>query len=229
MQKVIVGFLLLAGTIAEAQSFRVNKENVRIKNNEVAGYEVEIDGHMDEVSAALNKYLKTFARLKPGANPIVTSEVVIKGNSYKSPLYAMVREKGEKAVAWMGIRPEEWADAAEAEKINAELERMVRDFALTFYRDRMQAQIDESQRALQAVERQQQRLATENRNLNIRLENNQQEKVQLEKALEANKQEYISLLSKLEQNKKSQDSLAVVQEQIKKVLEQKKEKQRQIE
>jgi hypothetical protein len=88
--------------------------------------------------------------------------------------------------------------------------------------------VDESLKALQAVERQQQRLTTENRNLTIRLENNEKEKVQLEKSLEVNKLEHLSLLTKIDQNKKSQDSVAVAAEQIKKVIELHKEKQKKV-
>lgn len=228
MQKVIAGLILLMGIPVGAQTIAVKKEIARIKGNNVPGYETELEGSVEEVTAALNKYLKIFAKLKPGNNPITTSEIVISNISYKSPVYALVRERGNRAAAWLGIKPEEWSSAEEAEKVQNELERLTRDFAVTFYRDRVQAQIDESERALQAVERQQQRLLNENKNLNLRLENNQKEKAQLEKSLEANKLEYLNLQTRLEQNKKSQDSLAVVLEQVKKVLETHKERKQKI-
>lgn len=221
MQKVIAALLwiMFCSVSANAQTIVVKKEQARIKGNNLPGFETELEGNTADVTAALNKYLKVFARLKPGNNPITTSEIVISNISYKYPVYALVRERGSGAAAWMGINAGEWPSAEEAEKVQSELERLVRDFAVTYYREQVQARIDESQRAVQAVERQQQRLTTENRNLNIRLENNQKEKLQLEKALEANKLEYLNLLTRLEQNKKSQDSLAVVLEQVKKVLQ----------
>ncbi len=219
MQKVIAALLYLMAFSVSAQTITVSKVQVRIKGKNLPGFETELEGNTEEVTAALNKYLKVFARLKPGNNPITTSEIIISNISYKHPVYALVRERSNGAAAWMGIDAGEWPSAEEAEKVQSELERLVRDFAVTYYREQVQARIDESQRAVQAVERQQQRLITENRNLNIRLENNQKEKMQLEKALEANKLEYLNLLTRLEQNKKSQDSLAVVLEQVKKVLE----------
>jgi hypothetical protein len=228
MQKVIAALMLITGIPVWAQTIAVKKESARIKGSNVQGYETELEGSVEEVTAALNKYLKVFAKLKPGNNPITTSEIVISNISYKNPVYAMVRERGNHAAAWLGIKPEEWPSAEEAEKIQRELERLTRDFAVTFYRDRVQAQIDESERALQAVERQQQRLINENKNLNVRLENNQKEKVQLEKSLEANKLEYLNLQTRLERNKKSQDSLALVLEQVKKVLEAHKERKQKI-
>jgi hypothetical protein len=78
------------------------------------------------------------------------------------------------------------------------------------------------------VEKQQQRLTTENKNLGLKLENNQKEKLQLEKSLETNKLENQNLLLKIEQNKKSQDSVAVAAEQIKKVVEMHQERQKKI-
>lgn len=227
-QKVITGFLLSAFFASSAQAIVVKKEAVRIKGTSVSGYETEIEGSVEEVTAALTKYLKVFARLKPGNNPITTSEIVISNISYKNPVYALVRERGNRAAAWLGIRADEWPSAEEAERVQSELERLTRDFALTFYRDRVQAQIDESERALQAVERQQQRLLNEQKNLNLRLENNQKEKAQLEKSLETNKLEYLNLQTRLEQNKKSQDSLAIVLEQVKKVVEMHRERKQKI-
>lgn len=223
-----IGFILIASVLSvSAQSVKVNKETARIKGKNADGYEVELEGTGNEVSDALTKYLRTFAKLKPGANPIITREAVIGGYNYKSPVYALTKDKGDRTAAWLGIRTDEWT-ADEAEKMLRGLERLTYEFGVQFYRDKIQVQIDESIRALQAVERQQQRLASENKNLNIRLENNQKEKVQLEKSLDANKLEYLNLLTKVEQNKKSQDSLAVALEQVKKVVEMHRERQKKV-
>ncbi|QOI96923.1 MAG: hypothetical protein HRU69_05180 [Flammeovirgaceae bacterium] len=224
---VFVLILIVSAFSVFAQSVKATKETARIKGKNADGFEVELEGTVDEVNTALTKYMKTFAKLKLGANPIATSEFAVGGSVYKSPVYALTKEKGDRTAAWIGIKADEWSPE-EAEKINKELERLTYDFGVQFYRDKIQVQIDESVRALQAVERQQQRLNTENKNLNIRLENNQKERVQLEKSLDANKLEYLNLLTKIEQNKKSQDSLAVALEQVKKVVEMHKEKQKKV-
>lgn len=228
MLRKFIGLILIASTFAAfAQSVKVTKETARIKGKNADGFEVELEGTVDEVNTALTKYLKTFAKLKLGANPMATSEVALGGSVYKSPVYALTKEKGDRGAAWIGIKEDEWSPE-EAEKINKELERLTYDFGVQFYRNKIQVQIDESTRALQAVERQQQRLLTDNKNLNIRLENNQKEKIQLEKSMDVNKLEYLTLLTKLEQNKKSQDSLAIALEQVKKVVEMHTEKQKKV-
>lgn len=208
------------------QSVKVEKGTSRIKGDQAEGYSVDLEGTPDEVTAALNKYLKSFAKLKMGVSPMTTAEVVINGVSYKNPLYATVKDKGQGAVAWIGLRESEWAD--NAEKVKKELERITYDFGVKYYRDKIQVQIDESARALQAVERQQQRLVNESKNLNLKLENNAKEKIQLEKSLEANKLENLTLLTKIDQNKQSQDSVAVAAEQIRKVVEMHKERQNKV-
>ncbi len=210
------------------QSVKVTKETSRIKSDNLDGYAVELEGTVDDVNGAFTRYLKSFAKLKLGANPITTSEAAINGTVYKFPIYGSVKEKGNGAVAWIGLKESEWTSSDDAQKVAKEFERIMYDFGVKYYRDKIQVQIDESTRALQAVEKQQQRLITENKNLNLKLENNAREKMQLEKSLELNKLENLNLLTKIEQNKKSQDSVAVANEQIKKVVEMHKERQKKV-
>ena len=99
---------------------------------------------------------------------------------------------------------------------------------VTFHRDKIQKQIDESIRAAQAVEKQQQRLVNQNRSLNSKLESNKREKVQLEKSLQDNATELITLTNQLAKNKKDQDSVTLATDQIKKMVELHKERQRKV-
>lgn len=228
VKKFVILLMVVISVPALAQSVSAKKETSRIKSDQVDGFAVELEGAPEDVTAALNKYIRSFAKLKVGANPMTTSEAVINGTSYKSPIYATVKEKGQGAIAWMGLKESEWAATGDAEKVMKQLERLMYDFGVKYYRDKIQVQIDESVRALQAVEKQQQRLVTENKNLAARLENNEKEKVQLEKSLSVNKLEHLNLLTKIEQNKQSQDSVAVAAEQIKKVVEMHKERQKKV-
>ncbi len=227
-KKFVFLFSVALTSAAFAQTVKVNKESSRVKGENVDGYAVELEGSVDDVTSAFSKYIKSFAKLKLAANPMTTSELVLGGISYKSPVYAKVNEKGQGAEAWMGLKASEWNDEEDAAKVMKELDRIMYDFGIKYYKDKIQVQIDESTRALQAVEKQQQRLLTDNKNLNVKLENNAKEKIALEKSLENNKLLNLSLLTQLDQNVKSQDSVAVVAEQIKKVMEMHKEKQKKV-
>jgi hypothetical protein len=66
------------------------------------------------------------------------------------------------------------------------------------------------------------------KDLNLKLSNNEQEKLHLEKSLEANSLEHAVILQKLVNNKKSQDSISNAGLQIKKMLDAKKEKQKKV-
>ena len=127
----------------------------------------------------------------------------------------------------MGIRPEEWAEG-DLDKCNKALEKMIYDFAVQYNQDKIQKEIDESVTALNAVEKQQQRLLTENKNLTMKLEDNKREKLQLEKSLENNKVTYETLLLNIETNKHAQDSVALAGVQIKKMMEAQKEKKKKV-
>jgi len=131
-------------------------------------------------------------------------------------------------MVWVGLNASEWPTPEQAEQALKDLEKVVYDFGVKFYRDKVQVDIDESVRAQQAAEKQTLRLQNESKNLNSRLEFNQKEKLRLEKALAENKLEYETLLSTIARNKKAQDSVALATDQIKKMVEIHKERQRKV-
>jgi hypothetical protein len=207
------------------QTVKVTTENIQIKGENAEGYEVILDGTAKEVEDQLLKFLKPVGKSKRVEDAYAYSLPLINGKNYTSPLYAIVRDKG-KGAAWLGIRLSEWPKNIDS--LKREIEKMAYDFGVAFYKDKIQLQIDESNRALQTVERQQQKLQNQNKDLNSKLENNKAEKIRLEKALIDNKLEFDALTVKIEQNKKDQDSVAVANEQIKKVIDMQKEKQRKV-
>ena len=60
---------------------------------------------------------------------------MIGGQSYKSPIYATTKERETTAVAWIGLKPGEWGNADDAEKVTKELERVLYDFGVKYYRE----------------------------------------------------------------------------------------------
>lgn len=207
-----------------AQSVTVINSSQRLQGKNADGHSVEVEGSSQDVAVALNKFLKTVGRLKTDNSWLVITDATINGNHFSSPIYATVNGKEKTAVAWIGIHAADWS-AEGADSINSELEKLAYDFGIVYYRDKIQAQIDQSNQALQAVEHQQTRLITQNRDLNIKLDNNNREKEQLQKATETNKLEHAVILTHLDENKKAQDSLTMAAEKIKQVISQQQEKQ----
>lgn len=209
-----------------AQTVKVKKDEARVKGENLSGYAVALEGKAEDVTSSLTKYLKSLGKTRQGDGFITLAESTINGTAYKSPVYAVIKENGSAATAWVGIKKEEWG--GNADNIDKEIEKLVYEFGVKYCRDKIQVQIDESVRAYQAVEKQQQKLVNQQRDLTMRLEDNKREKLQLEQSLENNKLQYELLLLKIENNKKAQDSMVVVNEQVKKVVEANKEKQKNV-
>ena len=208
-----------------AQTVAVKKENARIKSEYADGFQVDLDGTYEEIESALAKQLKVYGKTKEVENFRSIAEPTIKGVTYTQPVYGMTKQVGNIISAWVGIKTSDWKER-DAEEVKRELETMLYNFAVNFYRDKIQKQIDESMRAQQAVEKQQQKLLNQNRDLNSKVENNKKEKIRLEQALVDNKVELENLLKRIEQNKKDQDSISIAVEQIRKVVDTHRDRQK---
>jgi len=214
---------------AHSQSMTVNQQKEKVKGESIEVYAVTLEGKKEDISSAWNKYLKEIGKLKLFASPITVTEPIMNGTTYTGKaFYADLKKNNEtSSTVWAGVSPAEW-EGEDLEKVNRGLEKLVYQFGITYHRDKVQVQIDESQQALDAVEKRKVRALNQNKDLTLKLSNNEQEKIKLEKALETNKLENASLKIKLENNLKAQDSLANVGVQIKKVMESHKEKQKAI-
>jgi hypothetical protein len=225
----ISAFLLVCSLSSVAQSVKVYSQSEKLKSDKITVHAVTLEGKKDEVSNAWNKYLKEIGKLKQNSDPMILSEAKVGGATYSgNNFYAGFRKVNETSSSvWIGINPAEWPDS-KVKGIDDDLEKLIYQFGIKFYRDQVQVQINETQEALDAVEKQKLRAINQNKDLTLKLSNNEQEKIQLEKSLENNTLENAVLKVKLENNKKAQDSLLNVSNQIFKVMEQHKEKQRKI-
>jgi hypothetical protein len=222
-------FLLLScvflTSVAHSQTVTVNKQNEKIKNESIEVFATSLDGKKEDIQTAWIKLLKSMGKLKQGSDPMIVTEPTINGTSFSGGTVYAGRKEGDKSTeVWIGINPSEW-NSKDVTYANRELQKMLNQFGVKFYRDQVQTQINETQEALVAIEKQQQRLLNQAKDLDIKFGNSEQEKLQLEKTLETNKLENAALKIKLENNKKAQDSLIRVSDQIKKVMTTYKEKQ----
>jgi hypothetical protein len=224
----IAAFLLITNH-SIAQTVKVKTQQQRLKGENVDGFAVDLEGKRTDVAASLTKYLKEIGKVKfLSSDPLVITDPVFNGTVYpKGSIYAFTNESGNVVTAWLGIRLTEW-ETKDATFINKQLERMSNDFGVRFNRERAQAQIDESQQALDAVDRQSLRFINQGKDLATKLAVNELEKIKLEKSLETNKLENAVLKVKIDNNKRAQDSIANAAVQIKKVKESQLERLRKI-
>ena len=228
---VKVGLLAVIFCVAglcQAQTVTSAAQTMRIKGEEARGYGVTLEGKKDDIASAWGKFVKGFGKNRSGGDFTTITEVVLNGTAYtKGTLYVKTEGNDQKATAWIGLKENEWNES-DLNGVQKELEKVAYRFGVKYYRDKIQVQIDEAQRALDATEKQQQRLVGQNKDLTLRLGNNDQERVALEKSLENNKLENAALNVRLENNKKSQDSVAQAATRIKEVLNSQKERQRKV-
>ena len=224
----IVLFLFL-GSVANSQTVTVKSQSEKIKGESTEGFAVNLDGKRPDVNSSFNKFLKELGKIKfLSSDPVVVTEPIFNGTVYpKGAIYALTSESGNVVTVWMGIKPSEW-ESKDVSFINKQLEKLLYQYGIQFYRNKMQDQINESQQAADAVEKQALRFQGQGRDLAAKLANNELEKIKIDKSLEANKLENIALKIKIENNKKAQDSIANAAVQIKKVKESQIEKLRKI-
>jgi hypothetical protein len=217
--------LMLFPFLTNAQTIVVKKESARIEGQNVPGYHVALSSGENEVRNSLIKYLRALGKIKTTGNYITMEEPVIAGKKYANVLYATTKEVGNTSAAWIGMRSESREESA----LDSDLGELTYDFGVAFHREKIQIEIDESLQALQAVEKQQLRLANQNKDLNSRIERNKRQKIELEKALVDNKLELEDLIKNLKANAKARDSVAIATEQIRKVVEMHQERKRKVE
>lgn len=219
-----LGIFMLAGVLAYAQKVTVSAGSERINGKNCDGYSTLLTGSVEEVNTSLTKYLKTLGKVKTTGNQFQVSEAQVNLIKYVNPFFAVSKVKGEQIMVWMGASEE--SDSVKS--IRSELEKLVYNFGVKFYKDKIQTDLDESLRAQNAAEKQRQRLTLEGKNLASRQEMNAKEKIRLEKALADNKLDSTKFVTALARNKKSLDSLAIAAEQIRKMVEAHKERQRKV-
>ena len=221
--------LLLISGLATSQTVKVKTQQQRIKGENIDGYAVDMEGHKADVTSSLTKYLKETGKIKfLSSDPLVITDPIFNGTVYpKKSIYAYTTESGNIVTVWLGIMASEW-EQKDLTPINKQLQRMANEFGVRFNRERVQTQIDETQQALDAVDKQSIRFINQGKDLTTKLTSNELEKIKLTKALEANTLENAVLKVKIDNNKKAQDSIANAAVQIKKVKEVQLEKLRKI-
>ena len=223
----IFSFAMLISLSATAQTIKVNPKTNRIKGNMASGYALDLNGKSDDVEDVLVKFLKEYGKTRLTFDYVAVPGPTLNGTLYEGKtLYATTSGDDAKAQVWIGIDTAEWKNSSSTAL--SKIEKLAYQFGVKYYREVIQKDINESQQAFDATEKQKVRLTNQNKDLNTKLLNNEQEKIRLEKALDLNRLDHAVLLQKIENNKKAQDSVANAGVQIKKVVDAHVERQRKV-
>jgi len=217
--KLFFFFFALAPFACLAQKIEVEKEIYRIEGEQENGFQVGLNAPREVAQTSLSRFLKALGKTKSSGDYITVLDPVIDGKKIPGMLYGLCTGDDKNATVWLGMPGKGESN---------DIRKLTYDFAVTFRREQIQVQIDESLRALQAVEKKQMRLVNQHKDLSNKIENNKKQKIELEKSLVENKIDFEDLTKKLEGNARAQDSVAVASGQIKKVVEMHREKQRKV-
>lgn len=222
--KLFLFLLFLIPLFAAAQKTQVKKETMRVEGEQATGFKVELLATEEEVTSSLSRYFKSLGKTKNSGDYFSIAQPAINGKVIPGTLLGNAVQNGRSTTVWIGMR----STGGEESSLDRDLETLTYNFAVTFQREQVQVQIDESLRALQVVEKKQMRLVNQHKDLNNKMDNNKKEKIALEKAIVDNKVELEDLTNKLAANARAQDSVAVATEQIKRVVEMHRERQRKV-
>jgi hypothetical protein len=223
MKKFVLVPFLLVFVVSFGQTVVVKKEKQKIKNDNIYCFTTTLDGNAEDVNNALVKFLKGYGKPKQQEEAIVLAECIVNGQAYSRPLYGGSRQAGVGGQAWIGVNLKEWA--TDSTMIVNRLEAMVKEFGVNFYRDKIQVQIDEAQRAVDIVNRQQQRTLNEQQSIQQKIENNKKDYQQLLKDIQKNRADSAALVVRMSVNKAGTDSLRTVSEKVRQALMFQKERQ----
>ncbi|GCC50860.1 hypothetical protein SanaruYs_10790 [Chryseotalea sanaruensis] len=201
----------------------VRQEKQKIKNDNIYSFATTLDASVEDVNGALLKFLKNYGKPKQQDEAIVLAECIVNGKAFSKALYGNTRQAGAATYAWIGVNLNEWA--ADSAMVVGRLEAMVKEFGVNFYRDKIQVQIDEAQRAVDIVSRQQQRTLNEQQSIQQKIESNKKEYQQLLKAIQKNRSDSVALVLRLNKNTASTDSLRTVADKVKQAVVFQKERQ----
>src|SRR6478736_1309966 len=160
---IVVSICLLCFGSLWAQTVTVKKQPDRVRGENTYGYGTELEGKKEDISLAWGKFLKEVGKGKSLNDVIIINEPALGATVYpKGILYATSSGNQEKGKVWIGLKESEWT-VNDIDMVYSELEKLVYRFGVKFYRDQILLQIDEAQRASDAVDKQKQRLLSQSK------------------------------------------------------------------
>ncbi len=218
MRTILVIIFVTIGVSINAQNISLKATTKRVEGKSRDGFSVVIHDEYETVKGDWLKKLRGISKVKKRRNFYWLAELNLP-NLPEQPVeaYTQIGVKDSLANLWIGMKygDEEGANK-DAEK---ELENYLYTYAYEYRKAQIQEQISDAERAAQFASRKHQRLITEEKNLNNRLLDTQNEKTRLEERVSGLILEIEVLMEKIETNKKDQEATYQQLEEIKKVLE----------
>ncbi len=213
---------------AFSQGVKVEESTVRILTERIDGYRTKLEAPSSEVESYLKSALRDLGKVRDRNTYFQITDVNLYGDRFAERLFfAQLVTGTQYQSVWFGVDSTGLSEIG-WKVIDEKLQQYCYDFSINFYKDQVQKEIDESEKAEQYVLRQQKKLEKDSVSLLDRIDNNAAELIKLQQAIEDNKAEKELLLQKIKENKIAQDSTVITLDKVRKVIEMQKKKKEEI-
>lgn len=223
---LLLGFYLILNINVEGQVISVEESTTRINEMRLSGSKTRVEGDSRDVELFLKQQLRELGKVRDRNTYLEISDVTLSGDEYGERIfYAEIKGNETVRTVWFGADTEGLSELG-VKLLTDKLNQFMYDFAIGFYKNEVQKEIDESEKAENYAIRQQRRLERDSVSLLNSLESNEEQLIKLQQAIEDNKLEHERLLLQIEQNKLALDSADITLYRIREViLKQKKKKE----
>lgn len=231
MKKIATLVLFLfALKLATAQKVTVNETTEIVEKISRTGLSTVIALDQKKVQKAWEKQLKNYGKITESKG-IYTIPVANIPSISSTPcrVTSIVKSSGKGTMVWWAIDlGDEHVNSSSNSHAYKAAEKILSDFSMQCYREDVNDQIEEAEKALQNSVKTQEKKVKEGENLVRDVEKNKQEKINLEQKLKQNGEDLVQLQKDIETNKKDQAAATADVEKMKKALEVVKQKLNQI-
>jgi hypothetical protein len=219
---LIIGYTLTMA--AFAQKVSVQESNQAVGDIPCKGMATLIELEPKTVEKAWAKKLKGYGKTESSRDVYLVNVALVPEVSLSAvKVYSRLISNTKGTIVFFAIEQgDEFLTPDKAEYEAAR--RILHDFAVTLYREDMNEQIKEAERAVATTVRSYERKTQEGKNLEHKLTKNEEEKKKLEQMLIDNAEEHKRLLQEIAQNKLQQEATFDEIGKVRKVAELKKVK-----
>lgn len=216
MKKWLIVLLLLSSQILFAQKIKVLEENNPVENKYAQGFMVVIDLDIANTKKAWQKQLKTYGKLiKDNNNITINGANVPSLPTAGANVYSVMTESQNGLKIWLCIITPDKLTSTDKIASESKAKNILHDFAATCYRDNINDQIKDAERALILANKNQEKELKNNERIKNKILDNATDKIELEKKLKMNGEDLIQFNKNLEQNKLDQVKAAEEVERMK--------------
>lgn len=218
-----IAAVLLVAIQVKGQQYDIKGEAQRVNNKKYAGVSSLIEAEFEKVENYWTDYLKDHGKLRRKRNYYQLSEFNLKDLGVDTLTYATrVVSRGNGALIWLAPFDNS-LNEDEANKLNQDLEKILKMATRGYYVSEVQEKIDEAEAAAVAVSKNHQKLIYDGEKLSSDLQGAEELKAELQRRLEETELKISVLKQQIIDNKVAVDSVYNDLEAVKKVIEAHKE------